>query len=230
MTSLTHDDGFFARIREWGFQPRTILDVGANQGNWAKDVWANFGAGSPEPPRLLMVEGSSGRIPDLNAAGFPFVISVVGPESRYVEFFDNPNAHTGNSVLKERTNHFSAIVPTRVPMRTLDDLIAAAPGGPSQAPALLKLDVQGFELEVLKGAAATIATVEVAVLETSVIEYNAGSPLVAEVMSAMHALGFVVLDMLEVHHHNGALNQLDFAFVKRDSKLLLKSAEKAQLV
>lgn len=223
------ESGFFARIRDWGFQPRTIIDVGANQGSWAKSAWADFGAGRSDPPRLLMVEGSSGREQTLAATGFPYAISVVGREARFIDFYDNPNANTGNSVLRERSHHFASTSATRVPMRTLDGILETAPGGAVVAPALLKLDVQGYELEVLRGATRTLEAVEVVILESSVIEYNAGAPLVAEVMGFMHGLGFVAMDMLEQHHHNGALAQLDFAYVKRGSKLLEQAAAAAKL-
>lgn len=223
-------EGFYARIRDWGFNPRTILDVGANQGDWAKGAWANFGGSSPEPPRLLMFEGSPRREPDLDRTGFPYVISVVGRETKFIDFYDNPVAHTGNSVLREQTHHFASTTPTRVPMRTLDELAAAAPNGPVIAsPAILKLDVQGYEIEVLRGATRTLEAVEVVVLETAVVQYNAGAPLTAEVMGFMHSLGFVVFDMLEVHHSHGAVVQLDFAFVKRGSQLIKRAADAAQL-
>lgn len=223
-------DGFFARIREWGYQPRTIIDVGANDGAWAKVAWADFGADKPDPPRLLMVEASPSRESNLAAAGFPFAISVVGRKAAYVDFFDNPRVSTGNSVLRERSHHFASTNATRVPMRTLDEILSTAPGGPGvAAPVILKLDVQGYEIEVLRGAPRTLEAVEVVALETSVIEYNAGAPLIAEVMSVMHELGFVVADLLEAHDHNGALAQLDFAFVKRGSQLLERAAAAAQL-
>jgi len=241
--------GFFARLRAYGFAPSVILDVGANEGAWARDAWAAFGAppdASAPPPALFLFEGAAGRAPVLSATGFDFVIAVMGARTRWVDFFasDNPALHTGNSVLRENSRHFANVAPTRSVMRTLDELVATRPGAAEgvvlslqllPGPVLLKLDVQGYEIEVLRGAARTLASVDVLLLETSVLPYNKGSPLTIEVLSFLGGLGFEVLDMLELHHAGApgqpanVLIQMDFAFVRRGGALQRKAAEAAGL-
>jgi hypothetical protein len=111
-------------------------------------------------------------------------------------------------------------------MRRLDDVVGAWYAGHPEAaarrPGILKLDVQGYELEVLKGACDTLKSVDVVVLETSVLPYNADTPLTGDVVAAMHALGFNVLAVLEMHYtgeRDDLLFQVDFAFVRKDSRL-----------
>lgn len=54
--------GFFARIRDWGFAPHMILDVGANEGNWAREIWSYFGnIPGRANPTVIMFEGSQHR-------------------------------------------------------------------------------------------------------------------------------------------------------------------------
>ena len=50
---------------------------------------------------------------------------------------------------------------------------------------LLKLDVQGYELEVLKGADGLLSAAEVVLLEASLIPVNKGCPLIADVIRFM---------------------------------------------
>lgn len=227
--------GFFEHLRTWGFEPEIILDVGANEGNWAREIWNYFG---DFPGRrnctVLMVEGSNHRVGSLSGTGFDFVISVVGEQTKEVEFYSSEAAHTGNSVLRENTGHFDNVVPIKTVMRTLDELIAeytrTHPSGPRRVN-LLKLDVQGYELEVLKGAKQILADVEVIVLETSVLQFNVGSPLTGEILGTLHQLGYQVIDVLEMHHAGPQklLFQIDFAFIKRGSPLIAKANEGAAI-
>ena len=224
------------RARDNGFKPKYILDVGANSGDFSKEAWAVFGNADP-PPRVLMFEGAMARSPTLASVGFDFVIAVMGACTKTVDWYASDTAHTGNSVLRENTEHFSKIAPARETMRRVDELLAIAPAlmpsaGVLDGPVLLKLDVQGYELEVLKGAARALEATEMLLLEVSVLPYNRGSPLVTDVLAAVGALGFDVLDLTEVHGAGpkNQLVQLDFSFVRRDSPLFRRAIEDANIV
>ena len=60
---------------------------------------------------------------------------------------------------------------------------------------MLKLDVQGAELDVLRGAARTLCGIEVIIIELSLLEYNKGAPLIGDVMARLADLGFNLFDM-----------------------------------
>jgi hypothetical protein len=76
--------GFFTKLKVWGFDPKFILDVGANEGGWAREVFNEFGG----TPQILCVEGSSKRTAVLDTFGFDYVISLVGPNNLFAEFYD----------------------------------------------------------------------------------------------------------------------------------------------
>jgi len=57
-------------------------------------------------------------------------------------------------------------------------------------PDLIKMDVQGAELDVLKGAVGVLATTNHVILELQVVEYNTGAPLSDIVIDYMSSIGF----------------------------------------
>jgi hypothetical protein len=103
-------------------------------------------------------------------------------------------------------------------MDTLDSLIDSAA---LQAPLLLKLDVQGFELEVLKGGRRTLKLSEVVIMEVSLLPYNDGAPSFADVVGFMNEEGFVAFDFCGQFRRESdhALFQTDVVFVRRESNL-----------
>jgi FkbM family methyltransferase len=60
------------------------------------------------------------------------------------------------------------------------------------SPVLLKIDVQGFELEVLRGARECLSLIESVYVELSYLELYTGQPLAHEVMDWLREYGFVV--------------------------------------
>src|SRR5690606_11778137 len=69
---------------------------------------------------------------------------------------DTPWGSTGSSIFPEVSSH--AVTAVSLPMATLDDVLTTLPGRQFD---FLKLDVQGAELEVLRGAVASLPLVEV---------------------------------------------------------------------
>lgn len=218
-----HPHGLFLeRINRWGFRPDGILDVGANRGVWACNTAMVF---KESDPKMFLFEASTSQIPYLTELPYNYIISVIGSRNDSIDFYHSKYAHTGNSIFKENTDSFSDIAPMKVNMHTLDDLFHSFKEYKS-IPHILKIDVQGAELEVLKGASKILETIQLLILETSIANYNKGAPLMAEVVSFVHGLGFEVLDIIEMSRHRGLgikrapLIQCDLAFVRNGSSLL----------
>ena len=143
-----------------------------------------------------------------------FVISLLGAEPQEaVEFHVHD---TGSSLFSERSN-----VPRsseRLVMHTLDEIAGATLQLAS--PLFLKLDVQGAELEILRGGAKTLAMAEVVQLEVQLLHYNQGAPPAAEVIAFMDRSGFALFDVAGFVRPNGTdLVQVDLIFVRKDSDL-----------
>lgn len=85
-----------------------------------------------------------------------------------------------------------------------------------QAPALLKIDVQGYELEVLKGGSLLLGCFDFLLVECSYIELYKGQALADEVVSYMEKAGFVLVERNNlVYDKKGRPIQADFFFRRK---------------
>jgi FkbM family methyltransferase len=210
--------GSLQNLKSNGFSPRAVIDVGAWIGDWTEHVQPIF----PEA-RFLMVEANPAKEARLEAIAArlgPSVrlrMALLGPEARPdVPFFA---MEAGSSVLPENTNFERKQLSMQ--MTTLDEVSG---GSDLEGPVLLKVDVQGYELEVLRGGTRTLQRSDVVLLEVSLLEYNQGAPLMPEVVAFMNAGGFVPYDVCGQFRRetDAALCQIDIMFVRRDSALRAK--------
>jgi FkbM family methyltransferase len=136
---------FMRRLKSWGFYPDVILDVGANRGEWAADADYAF-SNDTHRVRILCIEASVDRKEHLMMQHpYEVTIAVVGSKSGPVQFYNNPRAHTGNSIFVEKSHHFADTKPMTVMMHRIDDLIAqkSTKDGKPIHPKLIKVDIQG---------------------------------------------------------------------------------------
>ena len=122
----------------------------------------------------------------------------------------------GSSVLEQVQN--KAPIAESLPMRTLDSVVDERK---MTGPILLKADVQGYELEVLRGANQTLQNTEVILLEVSTLPYNIGAPLFAEVVAFMAERRFLVYDLCHLHRRQSddTAFQVDVLFARAGSTL-----------
>jgi FkbM family methyltransferase len=201
----------FQRLQRFGFSPKVIYDIGANVGDWTKGIRTVW------PDADYMLFEANGRLADyLMIHGHSVMPSLLGDERREVEFWEATSENaTGSSVYKEMTSHpFEA---TKRFMYPLDEIW---PGPP---PDLMKLDTQGSELLILKGASKALARVEIIQIEASLHQYNAGAPLLTEVLEYMRSVGFLPFDVVSsLHDMDGTAMQIDFLFCREGSKWIRK--------
>lgn len=96
-----------------------------------------------------------------------------------------------------------------VEVRTLDDLFRDQD---LARPLLLKLDVQGFELEALRGAERLLARVDAVLTECSFLPFYEGQPLFEDVLQFLAGLGFRLSAGAISSQQRGRWEQGDFLF------------------
>lgn len=184
----------FARLkllRGLGFTPGCICDVGASDGRWSRECLEIF----PEA-EYFCVEPL-----DENQSGLA-QLSAKHPNVHHWQGCLGPMTGTvalnvdgaGTSVLRGHWGNPYGIQ-REVRVETLDNLVQK---GVAQQPDLIKLDVQGYELEVLKGAGRTLPGVQAIIAEVSFYSFQHHMPIFHEVAEHLTAHGFVVADILSL--------------------------------
>ena len=210
MESTLHD------LKQRGFSPSSVIDVGAYHGEWTKMFKKIFPS-----THVLMVEAQTEKTPVLDdvCGNFPNEvfreIALLGGKSgEEVEFVQ---METGSSVFEESSPYARKRLKKK--QTSLDTLIEGYPT--FQRIDFLKLDVQGYELEVLKGASTLLQQTEFVLMETSLIPINRGCPLILEVMTFMDSMGFRTMDFCsQVRRKDGSLWATDLLFINRLSSFV----------
>jgi hypothetical protein len=139
------------------------------------------------------------------------VIAMLGPqEESAISFY---LADTGSSRFRELTSFPSKEIV--LPMTRLDTVV----GNTEKETILLKMDVQGGEIDVLAGASNTLRQVEVVLMEASIVAYNQGAPRFCEVIAEMDRLGFRLFDLWDLRRIGDFLAQVDAVFVRKGGLL-----------
>jgi FkbM family methyltransferase len=212
VASWHFQDVAYSRLKDASFTPGGIVDIGAYSGEWSKSTRKIF----PSAP-ILMIEAREQERSNLATASrtignSSYVIALLGATSAQEASF--AVSGSGSSMFPERSNIPREII--TLPMTTLDAVMAEHPE--LKGPLLLKLDVQGAELEILKGAPKTLAAAEFVQLEVALLPYNEGAPTAAETVAFMDERGFAIFDIAGfVRPYNRHLVQLDFVFAKKTS-------------
>jgi FkbM family methyltransferase len=207
-------------LKHRGLRCRTIIDVGANQGHWSRMAKHVFPAATcvliePQTEMKSSLDAFRKEFPDSH-----IVVAGAGPEKgvRTLTIWDDL---VGSSFLPKPDSSLKAKGRQRdIEIIAIDDYLRAHG---LAGPGLIKLDVQGFEIEALKGAASTFGQTEAYILEVSLFDFEdvPGIPILSEVIGFMSDRGYVAYDFAGFlrRPRDGALGQCDICFVKKDGFL-----------
>lgn len=206
-------EGVLQQVKNTGFVPATVIDVGAAMGYFTTTCHKFF----PQA-QYLLIEPLAEYVPALSKV--VQAIPTATYELRAASATDGPvvlHVHddlVGSSLYRE-TEEGTGVngVPREVAAISLDRLMVQRQ---AQPPFMIKVDVQGAELDVLSGARTTLRHAELVVLEVSLFQFFHGAPLLCDVVAHMKSHGFVPYDLLGLQYRpiDGALSQVDVVFVK----------------
>jgi FkbM family methyltransferase len=199
---------------------RNIYDLGANVGRWTALARAIF----PDAP-VHAFEPLDRHAVDFTrrTEGWPQVKlhrvalgSVPGEAVMDVTSFSDSASLLS---LAPASSAYFGLAPgerVRVPVVRLDDWCSSHR---LPAPDLLKLDLQGYELEALRGAAAVLPQVRFVLTEVSFAEFYSGQPLFTELATFLAAQGFHLAALGHNPAASAPLIQADALFTRKNSTI-----------
>ena len=190
---------------------KSIIDIGAHIGEYAKLMW------DIDPDfNIFSIEANEMCKNDLLSVNKNSIISCVSDIETTKTFYQRKTNYicTGCSIYRENTQHYSddVIVTTDIPTQTLDMILKTYQE--NVVFDFLKMDTQGSELDILKGATNTIDNIKLIQAETDVSGYNIGVPSQGIVIAFLKERGFELIGVLDQVVWDGKLLQEDLLFEK----------------
>jgi FkbM family methyltransferase len=196
--------------------PHVILDIGAHNG-WFFHCWqdwcpaAEVHAFEPYPESFEAMRHLYGADPrvTLNQIG-------VGARPGELSFNVFGASKVSNSFLAPveeawNTLHYDtgSISKILVPITTIDDYIGSKKMNTIR---LAKIDVQGYELQVLEGARNSLSQIDHILIEAGIERLYEGAPRFSDVFEFLQDHGFHLMSMRAWHRGNHVLMETDMLF------------------
>lgn len=204
---------------------KTIIDVGANEGQFATKIINNGFEGniiSFEPlssahKRLLKIVKSFNNQNKVN-----WIVEkriAIGNKKKKTIINISGNSES-SSILKILPKHTSlkpasvTVGKEYVMMKKMDDYLDIVLR--QNGPYLLKIDTQGYEMEVLKGSKNVLNIVSYLLVEVSLVELYQGQKLLKDILDFLSKKNFKIwsVDRVMGNKKTGQTYQLDIFFYK----------------
>jgi len=198
-------------LKEIGYNPINVLDIGAYEGHWSKEFLyiyptANILMFDAQESKTKVLESFASKHLNVN-----YVISLLSDEDgKMINFIENETA----SHVSDNSSLHSNIKYSRKVDSLLHDL-------GFDTPDFIKIDVQGHELQVLRGAEKALESCVFCLLEVSLLNLGNEPPLI-EVMNYMDEHGFQLYDISQFMRrpYDKALYQSDFLFIRKSASFI----------
>ena len=197
---------------------KTILDIGANKGGFAmkiRKIIPHAKIYSFEPIKQALDNLKINLKKDSNIEFFN-----IGLGNKNSELEINKNEFSPSSSILEMNSshkinfpHTKKTLKEKIIIKRLDDIIKDID---VKSKLLIKIDVQGYEKEVILGGIKTIPRADIIIVETSFVELYKKQPLFEDIYKILTKLGFKYMGSFEQIKSplNEQILQQDSIFIK----------------
>jgi FkbM family methyltransferase len=182
---ISHQQFLEKLKNEYNFTPKVCYDIGSLLLHWtrhAKRIW----------PDTKIVLFDAFQPAEVFYNGYDYSINVLSNiDNNIVNFYQNDMIPFGNSYYRETGFDNGKYFPENIfitkKTRTLDSIVMEKD---YMYPDLIKIDVQGAELDILKGAHNTLLHAKFLIIELQHVEYNKGAPLCDITIQYLESIGW----------------------------------------
>lgn len=208
---------FLKVVRDLGFDPKHIIDIGANRGEWTRTTAKYF-----PKAHYTMLEPQirfRDRVRDLETAGLGLTwINAGAGDKRDRLKLHVPSCDTSASFVPiNQTTDGKGVELFEVDVLTLDDVVAQSSHG---MPEMVKIDAEGFDLKVVQGAKTLIGKTDFFLIEVALFDPKAENTLF-NTINLMNQFGYAPLDISDINRcaKSGALWLIEMPFLRKNSPL-----------
>ena len=197
-------------LKQLGYVPDTILDIGAYHGHWTDTMKTIY-----NDANYYLFEAID--YPELKR--FDNVLNlfnvVLNDKIDTVNWYQMKN--TGDSMFKEKTHHFNNCEIIKKETIDLNTFISSKNILNDSKNILIKIDCQGAEIPILKGASNILKQTDFIIMELPLFgQYNEGVGTFQDHIIFMDSIGFIPYDIMEKHYVYNFVMQVDMIFINKN--------------
>jgi beta-1,4-mannosyl-glycoprotein beta-1,4-N-acetylglucosaminyltransferase len=195
------------------FTPKVIYDIGSNTLHWTKEVkniWTNS--------EIFAFDAIQEAEELYKSKNVKYNIGVLSDiDNKIVKFYENKENPAGNSYYKEigHPNSVNIFPENSYTERITMTLETVVKRNNFLLPDLVKIDVQGAELDILNGGMNIINNAKYLIIELQNVEYNRGAPLENITIDFLNKNGWEIVE--SKFSNNGP--DADYLFINNNYKI-----------
>lgn len=200
-----------------GFYPKHILDVGAHEAEWSTDALKIF----PESI-FTLIEPQIEMKPKLDefclkAKKAKWILAGAGATDGELLFTLAPNSDSSSFAIQEDKAAEWGTERRVLPLVTLDSVCER---NSLPIPEIVKIDAEGLDLDVVKGAKKLIGKTEIFFIEIPFFDYWPNQSFYS-IIQYMNECGYVPYDITDINRRKNdeALALMEMAFVRKNGML-----------
>lgn len=181
---------YLHKMKQMGREPKVIYDIGSCVLHWtnrAKEVWPDA--------KFYLFEAMDEVAEIYDYFEYDYELGAFSDiDGKNIDFFQNTYHPGGNSYYRENPEYsdgasilFTDNHIVKKISKTIDTVVE---NRGFMLPDLIKMDVQGCELDIMKGMEKCLENASDLIVEMQKVEYNKGAPMVNETMDYVISKGF----------------------------------------